>query len=73
MKNIAEFLYKNIITQFNCPMHLVIDQHFINTSIELLVQDVNTSQIDHLLSLRKQSCRINQENIEAKIDQVNKC
>jgi hypothetical protein len=56
-------------------MHLVSDQksHFINTSIELLVQDVNTSQIYHLISLRKWLCKINQENVEVEMDQVNKC
>jgi hypothetical protein len=53
-------------------MHLVSDQrnHFINTFIELLVQDVITSQIHHLLSLRKWLRKINQENVEVEIDQV---
>jgi hypothetical protein len=56
-------------------MHLVGNQrsHFINASIELLVQDVNTSQIYHLLPLRKWLGKINQENVEVEIDQVNKC
>jgi hypothetical protein len=40
-RSIAKFLYENIITQFGCPTHLVNDQgcHFINNSIELLVQE----------------------------------
>jgi len=40
-RSIAKFLYENIITQFGCPTHLVNDQgnHFINSSIELLVQE----------------------------------
>jgi hypothetical protein len=40
-KNIAKFLYENIITQFGYLTHLVNDQRcrFINNSIELLVQE----------------------------------
>jgi hypothetical protein len=36
-----KFLYENIITQFDCPTHLVSVQgnHFINNSIELLLQE----------------------------------
>jgi hypothetical protein len=39
-KNTTKFLYENIITQFGCPAHLVIDQEsqLINNFIELLVQ-----------------------------------
>ncbi len=37
-KSIAKFLYENIITQFNCPTHLVSDQGnlFMNCSIKLV-------------------------------------
>jgi hypothetical protein len=40
-KNTLKFLYENIITRFDYPTHLVSDQgnHFINNSIELLVQE----------------------------------
>jgi len=40
-RNIVKFLYENIITRFDCLTHLVSDQrsHFINNSIELLVQE----------------------------------
>jgi hypothetical protein len=39
--NTTKFLYENIIIRFGCPTHLISDQryHFINSSIELLVQE----------------------------------
>ncbi len=57
----AKLFYENIITQFNYPTHLVSDQrnHFINNSIELLVQKFMIT-CHHLLSSRKWSNIINQ-------------
>jgi hypothetical protein len=46
VKNIAKFIYEEIITQFGCPTHLVNDQgnHFINKTIEILVEEFMISQ-----------------------------
>jgi hypothetical protein len=40
-KNIAKYIYENIITRFGCPTHFVSDQgsHFINKTIEVLVEE----------------------------------
>jgi hypothetical protein len=45
-KNIAEFIYENIIIEFGCPTHLISDQgnHFINKNIIILVEEFMITQ-----------------------------
>jgi hypothetical protein len=40
-ETMAKFIYENIVTRFNCPLTLIIDQgtHFFNGTIEVLLKN----------------------------------
>jgi hypothetical protein len=60
-QNIAKSIYKNIITRFGCPTHLVSDQgtHFVNRTIEILTQEF-------MITHHKSTTYYLQGNIQAK-------